>query len=83
MLVPKLAGGRVAAFDIMVPVSGIRALIREGRMSQIQNFMQTGGRHGMQMLDTHLAKLIKEGVVSQEEGLAKANDTEVVLKAAG
>ncbi len=53
-LVPKIGGGRVAAFEILVCNSGIRNLIREGKTHQIYNLIQTGAKMGMKLLDNSL-----------------------------
>src|SRR4029079_15295848 len=52
VLVPKRGGkGRVAAQEILVASTGVRALIREGKNYQIPSAIQTGGKYGMQSLE--------------------------------
>src|SRR6187401_1145384 len=47
VLVPKRGGkGRVAAQEILVASTGVRALIREGKNYQIPSAIQTGGKYG-------------------------------------
>ena len=69
-LVPKTEGGMVAAFEVLVATNSVRNLIREGRSSQLANVMFTGTKDGMQTLESSLAKLIADGVVSYEDALA-------------
>jgi len=78
VLVPKKGGGRLAAFEIMVAVDAIRACIREGKTPQMLNFLQTGTKYGMQMLDVTLAKMVKAGLVELEDALMKANRPEIL-----
>ena len=61
--------GRVAAVEIMVCNSGIRAMIRDDKLQQIQGALQAGGKEGMQTLNAHLAALVKAGRITYEAGL--------------
>lgn len=65
-LVPTLSGGRVAATEIMVANSAVRALIRDGKTYQLDTVIQTGADQGMQTMDRTLAKMVMGGVVSYD-----------------
>ncbi len=72
-LLPKKSGfGRVAAFEIMVSTPAIQNLIRENKSYRITSAIQTGHKYGMNLLDEHLLALYRQGVVSYEEAMAKA-----------
>src|SRR3546814_366785 len=74
-LVPTKEGrGRVAATEVMVCNSGIRALIRDGKLQQIQGALQSGGSTGMQTLNSDLAQLVRSGRITQEMGLEHCSD---------
>ena len=73
-LIPKIGGGRVAAFEIMVATSAVRSLIRQNKSFQITSAMQTGRRQGMVMLDDSLAELVRSGVVTKDAAMVVAND---------
>jgi len=73
-LLKKVGGGRVAAHEIMIGNPAIRNLIREDKVAQMYSSIQTGQSSGMQTLDQHLQKLVKEGFVSKAEARVKAND---------
>ena len=60
LLPTKDGKGRVAAFEIMVMTAAIAHLIRENKTHRITSEIQTGGKHGMILLDDHLFKLFKE-----------------------
>jgi twitching motility protein PilT len=68
--------GRVAAFEIMITTPGIQALIRDNKTFRITSDIQTGARHGMITLDSSLHNLYKQGVISFENMILKANDPE-------
>ncbi|NIL96707.1 MAG: PilT/PilU family type 4a pilus ATPase [Planctomycetales bacterium] len=73
-LLPKAGGGRVAAYEMLVMTPGISNLIRENKTFRINSSIQTGQKHGMQLLDDHLFRLWKEELCTREEVLGKAND---------
>ena len=60
--------GRVAAFEVLVASSAVRAIIREGKTHQLQSVMETSLRDGMVTMDRAVADLIRAGLVSVEEG---------------
>ena len=65
-LLKKVAGGRVAAHEIMLGTPAIRNLIRENKLAQITSAIQTGGALGMQTLETSLRRLLEKGLISQQ-----------------
>jgi twitching motility protein PilT len=76
-LVKTLDGrGRVAAVEIMVCNTGIRAMIRDDKLQQIQGALQAGAKDGMQTLNAHLAALVKAGRISYEAGLEHCTNRE-------
>ena len=68
-LVPKIGGGMVAAFEVLVATHAVRNLIREGRSNQLQNVMFTGTKEGMQTLESCLAQLITDGTISYDDAM--------------
>lgn len=68
-LIPRIDGGRVAAFEVLVGSSAVRNLIREGKTRQIRNMVATGQREGMQTFEAGLSNLVARGLVSYEEAL--------------
>ncbi len=79
-LLPKIGGGRVAAFETLVVTPGIANLIRENKIFRITSAIQTGTKHGMQLLDDHLFRLWKEEKVTKEDALVKANYADDLAK---
>jgi twitching motility protein PilT len=66
--------GRVAAFETLVAIPAVRNSIRERKTHQISSVIQTGMQHGMMTLDQSLAHLVRSGLITFEEGHAKAKD---------
>ncbi len=57
-LLPRIGGGRVAAFEVLTATFAVRNLIREGKSSQLRNVVSTAGKHGMQTLESSLSQLV-------------------------
>ena len=73
-LLPRIGGGRVAAYEILVATPAVRSLIRQNKSFQITSAMQTGKRQGMQLLDDALADLVRSGKITLDTALMVAND---------
>jgi twitching motility protein PilT len=71
-LLKKIGGGRIAAHEIMIGTPAIRNLIREDKVAQMYSAIQTGQSVGMQTLDQNLQGLLKQGAVTKEEAMKKA-----------
>jgi len=68
-LIPKADGtGRVAAFEIMIGTSAVRAMIREGKTHLLLNSIETSQRDGMLSMDRAVTDLVRARAVTVEEG---------------
>ena len=65
--------GRVMAQEIMVVTPAIANLIREAKAAQIYSTIQTSSGSGMQTLESALADLYKQGLVSLEDAISKSS----------
>jgi twitching motility protein PilT len=79
-LLPRISGGRIAAYEMLVMTSAIQNLVRENKTFRINSAIQTGQKHGMQLLDDCLFKLWKEQLCKREDVLAKAQDPAELAK---
>ncbi|MBI4285016.1 MAG: PilT/PilU family type 4a pilus ATPase [Chloroflexi bacterium] len=75
-LLPRIGGGRIAAFEILTATPAVRNLIRERKLYQMPGLMQISSRDGMQTLDQELAGLVREGIVSKDDASVKTVDRE-------
>jgi twitching motility protein PilT len=74
-LLPRIAGGRIAAVEIMVGNGATRNLIREERMLELPRNMELSSKEeGMQTLDQALADLVRRGVVSEEDAMIRSHN---------
>ena len=79
-LLPKVGGGRCAAYEILVVLPGIANLIRENKTFRISSAIQTGAKFGMQLMDDALFNHWKEQRVVLEEVLSKAHNPDDLAK---
>jgi twitching motility protein PilT len=68
--------GRVVACEVMVMTAAIRNMIREAKTHQILTAIQTGGKLGMQTLDSALRSLYLKRMISVQEALMRCSDQE-------
>jgi twitching motility protein PilT len=66
-LVPKISGGMIPAYELLINNSAISNLIREKRTHEINTVIETSLEQGMITMDRSLAGLVREGVVSIEQ----------------
>jgi twitching motility protein PilT len=72
-LIPKAdKKGRVAALEILVNTPAISNLIRQGKMDQLENGMQTGSASGMRLMDSAIQSLLEQRVITGKEAFKKA-----------
>jgi len=76
-LLKKTGGGRVACHEIMVGTPAIRNLIREDKVAQMYSAIQTGQAHGMQTLDQGMQEMLRKGLISKKDAIARAVNKEL------
>jgi twitching motility protein PilT len=69
-LIPRIGGGMVAAYEVLIATSPVRNLIREGRSNQLSNVMFTNTKEMMMTLESSLATLIVDGVIAYEDAMS-------------
>jgi twitching motility protein PilT len=80
-LCKKIGGGRVAAREVLLSITAVTNLIREGKTFQIPTVMQTSKRLGMVTLNDALLELVDGALIEPMEGYAKAVDKTMFLGA--
>lgn len=65
-LVPSINPGRALAYEILIANTATRAIVREGKTHLIDNMIQTSAESGMVILESSLAYLLREGIISLE-----------------
>jgi twitching motility protein PilT len=72
-LIPKTdKQGRVAALEILINTPAVANLIRQGKMDQLENAMQSGTATGMKLMDTAIQALLDSKQISGQEAFKKS-----------
>ena len=66
-LIPAISGGRVPAYELLINTNAVSNLIREGRIHEIDSFIETSSDQGMISLNRSLADLVRRGEISIED----------------
>ena len=72
--------GRVAALEILLGTDAVRNTIREGKVHQIQSYIQTGLKLGMMSMDYSLAQLVRQARISNETAFSFCQDPETLQR---
>src|SRR3984885_3041344 len=68
--------GRVPCSEVLMCTSAIRNLIRQSKTHQIYSLMQVGATYGMQTMDQGLARLVREGVITESIAYDRSQNEE-------
>jgi twitching motility protein PilT len=71
-LIPRVGGGMVAAYEVLVANSAVRNLIKEGKTHQLRNSLVTGSQDGMVTFEYSLSGLVHAGIVSYDDAVARS-----------
>jgi len=74
--------GRVAVTEVMLQTTAVSNMIREGKVHQLDAYLQQASSDGSgaHSLDMCIFRLVREGVISVEEGMKVASDPTLVKK---
>lgn len=69
-LIPRISGGMVPTYELLINNSAVSNLIREKRTHEIQTVIETGMEHGMIDMNRSLVDLVKKGDITVENAFA-------------
>ena len=69
-LVPRIAGGLVPAYELLLNTNAVANLIRERRSHEINTIIETGSEHGMIEMNRSLVELVHKGEITVENAYA-------------
>lgn len=65
-LIPRVSGGLIPAYELLVNNDAVANLIREGRSAEIDVLIETGTQEGMVDLNRSLAELVRNGEITAD-----------------
>ena len=71
-LVPRISGGLVPAYELLVNNEAVGNLIREKRTHEINAVIETGMEHGMIDMNRSLAELVRKGEITPDVGMSRS-----------
>ncbi len=77
-MVPTIVGKMTPALEIMINTSTVKKLIEENRLDKLAAAIETGTDDGMLNFNQALFNLVKGGIVSEKEALAKATNAQAL-----
>ncbi|MGE5243469.1 MAG: ATPase, T2SS/T4P/T4SS family [Betaproteobacteria bacterium] len=83
VLVPKMAGGRAPAREVLLNTPAVAGIIAEGKTSQLPLAIESGRRQGMVSLNGALLALVQSGAVDTREAYRRSTDRVGLVAALG
>ena len=71
-LIPRVNGGRVAAYEVLLATTAVRNLIKEGKTRQLRSTLGTSQRDGMSTLESSLSDLIARGEIDHAHAVSRS-----------
>lgn len=73
-LVPRIAGGLVPAYELLINNNAVANLIREKRAHEVYSVIETGLEQGMIDLNRSLAQLVQRGEITVENAFMHSSN---------
>jgi len=71
-LVPRISGGLIPAYELLINNNAVSNLIREKRTHEMQSVIETGAEDGMIDMNRSLAQLVRTGEISVESAYSRS-----------
>ncbi|KKU81651.1 MAG: Pili biogenesis protein ATPase [Parcubacteria group bacterium GW2011_GWA1_47_8] len=68
-LIPRISGGLLPGYELLINNDAVSSLIREGRTHEIDIVIETGMKDGMIDMNRSLADLVRKGEITPENAL--------------
>jgi twitching motility protein PilT len=69
-LIPRISGGLVPAYELLINNAAVSNLVRERRTHEIQTVIETGLEHGMIDMNRSLVELVQKGEITVENAFS-------------
>ncbi len=79
-LIPRISGGLIPAYELLINNNAVANLIRENRIHEIASVIETSSQEGMVDLNRSLSELVSRGEITVENAYIYATDTRILEK---
>ncbi len=79
-LIPRISGGLIPAYELLINNNAVANLIREKRTHEINTVIETGSQLGMIDLNRSLAELVRQGEITIENAYRYSLNPKVLEK---
>ena len=69
-LIPRVSGGQIPAYELLIANTAIRNLIRDSRSHELDMVVETSSSEGMISLNSSLLNLVRDGEITLENAMA-------------
>lgn len=73
-LIPRIAGGRIPAYELLINNTAVANLIREKRTHEIDSVIETSAEAGMIDMNRSLIELVRRGEIAVEDAYTYSNN---------
>jgi len=77
-LVPRISGGLIPAYELLINNNAVSNLIRENRIHEINSVIETSSQDGMVDINRSLAELVSKGEITVEDAYKYSLNTSVL-----
>lgn len=77
-LLPRISGGLIPAYELLINNNAISNLIRENRIHEVDTVIETSSQEGMIDLNRSLAELVRAGEVTVESAYTNSLNAKVL-----
>ena len=77
-LVPRVSGGLIPAYELLINNNAVANLIRENRIHEISSVIETSSQEGMIDMNRCLAELVSKGEITTESAYTYATDSKIL-----
>ena len=79
-LIPRVSGGLVPAYELLINNNAVANLIRENRIHEINSVIETSSQEGMIDMNRCLAELVDKGEITVDDAYLYAIDPKILQK---
>ncbi len=79
-LIPRISGGLIPAYEILINNNAVANLIRENRIHEISSVIETSSQEGMVDMNRCLAELVSRGEITVENAYIYSTDAKILQK---